>query len=362
MNILILGLVLKNFALPGCFALYYFLLQSFLLTFFWLICYCGMWLYYTPCTTKLLGGYIGFTPSVRPSVCPSVRPASRVRSVAPTVLVGSISCLYILSGNFRRCVACRAPTVLVHNEVVGGYIGFTPSVRPSVRLSGRLAIQILETIKHPAKKDGKLNPVTSRHRRKREDFWMETLHTVYPYGLNNRHGRNKDQEDEEKAVKTSLKPRCKKKERKHCFRRTSDIKDGGLIYKDITSMFGKEEDSNNVEYLNQAIKGSHKIILQLREWEVKKIGELALEDSYNDSHVPIRLLHMIIDLTRAKLQTRNTESNKEKKKGNTKLAFIVRYQNHGIQMLNLGSMIHKADFRIFVSPCNDSTVTIAQLI
>ena len=186
--------------------------------------------------------------------------------------------------------------------------------------------KILETIQHPVKKDGKLDPVTSRHRRKREDFWMETLHTVYPYGLNNRHGRNKDPEDEEKAVKTSLKPRCKKKKTKQRFRRTSAIKDGGLIYKDITSMFGKEEDSNNVEYLNQAIKESHKIIPQLRKSEVKKIGELTLEDSYNDSHVPIRLLHMIIDLTRAKLQTGNTESNKEKKKENTKLAFIVRYQ------------------------------------
>ena len=41
------------------------------------------------------------------SICPSVRPASRVRSVAPTVLVGSISYLHILSSNFWRCVACK---------------------------------------------------------------------------------------------------------------------------------------------------------------------------------------------------------------------------------------------------------------
>ena len=54
---------------------------------------------------------------------------------------------------------------------------------------------------------------------------------------------------------------------------------------------------------------------------------------------------MINDLTRAKLQTGKTESNKEKKKENTKLAFIVRYQNHGIQMLNLGSMIHKEEIK-----------------
>ena len=121
--------------------------------------------------------------------------------------------------------------------------------------------------------------------------------------------------------------------------------DGGLMYKDITSMFGKEEDSNNIGYLNQAIKESHKIIPQLRKSEIKKIDELALEDSYNDSHIPIRLLHMIIDLTRAKLQTGKKESNKEKKKENTKLAFIVRYQNHGIQMLNLGSIIHKEEIK-----------------
>ena len=47
-------------------------------------------------------------PSVRrPFVSPSVRPTSRVRSVALTVLVGSVSYLYILSSNFRRYVACK---------------------------------------------------------------------------------------------------------------------------------------------------------------------------------------------------------------------------------------------------------------
>ena len=52
-------------------------------------------------TTKLLGVYWFH------SVCSSVCPASRVRSVAPTVLVRSISYLHILSSNFRRCVACK---------------------------------------------------------------------------------------------------------------------------------------------------------------------------------------------------------------------------------------------------------------
>ena len=86
-----------------------------------------------PLAQRSCRGYIGFTPSVWHTcasalsgwsslsspiqtcimlwVCSywetSIRPASRVRSVAPTVLVGSISYLYILSSNFRRCVMCK---------------------------------------------------------------------------------------------------------------------------------------------------------------------------------------------------------------------------------------------------------------
>ena len=59
---------------------------------------------HTSCTTMLLGGIL---VSLRPSVHLSVPPASRVCSVAPTVLAGSISYLYILLSNFRRCVMCK---------------------------------------------------------------------------------------------------------------------------------------------------------------------------------------------------------------------------------------------------------------
>ena len=54
-----------------------------------------------------VGGVYWFH-SVRPSVprLSRVRPASHVRSVAPTVLAGTISYLYILPSNFR-CVACK---------------------------------------------------------------------------------------------------------------------------------------------------------------------------------------------------------------------------------------------------------------
>ena len=73
--------------------------------------------FYTPRTTKLLGGYTGFTPSVRPSVrlsvrpsvrpsvCPSVRPACCVRSVSSTVMDGFFSYLAQMITTMRGCVA-----------------------------------------------------------------------------------------------------------------------------------------------------------------------------------------------------------------------------------------------------------------
>ena len=51
-------------------------------------------------------------------------PASRVRSVAPTVLVGSILYSYILSSNFRRCVACRVECKI---KIFGNFLKFITS-------------------------------------------------------------------------------------------------------------------------------------------------------------------------------------------------------------------------------------------
>ena len=69
--------------------------------------------YYTPHTTKLFGGIL---VTLRTSVCPSVRPASRVCSVAPTVLVWSISYLCILLSNLRRCVTCKVSCSILKFE------------------------------------------------------------------------------------------------------------------------------------------------------------------------------------------------------------------------------------------------------
>ena len=63
-------------------------------------------LYYTPHTTKLLGGIL---VSLRPSVCPSVRPASYVRSVASTDQDGFLPYLVQIINSMRGCIACDDP-------------------------------------------------------------------------------------------------------------------------------------------------------------------------------------------------------------------------------------------------------------
>ena len=52
-------------------------------------------------------GYTGFTLSICLSVRPSICEQNRVRSVSSTILASSILYLYILSSNFRRCIACK---------------------------------------------------------------------------------------------------------------------------------------------------------------------------------------------------------------------------------------------------------------
>ena len=60
--------------------------------------------YYTTRQQSFWGLLVSLCLFVRPSVHPSVHPASCVQSVAPSVLVGSISYLCILLSNFRSCV------------------------------------------------------------------------------------------------------------------------------------------------------------------------------------------------------------------------------------------------------------------
>ena len=48
-------------------------------------------------------------------------------------------------------------------------------------------VQIIEKIPSSGYVDGKPDPEITQIRQNREEFWMSTLQTVYPYGLNDRY-------------------------------------------------------------------------------------------------------------------------------------------------------------------------------
>ena len=99
------GLVLWN-SMPKCYAWFIYCCTE--PTIYRLSCVSMDPILYPP-HNEVVGGSIGFTPSVRPSVCPSVRPASRVRSVAPTVQDGFFPYLVQMINSMRGCVACDDP-------------------------------------------------------------------------------------------------------------------------------------------------------------------------------------------------------------------------------------------------------------
>ena len=99
-----------------------------------------------------------------------------------------------------------------------------------------------------------LDQATTTLRRKREDFWMEELHTIYPYGLNNRHGNNQDQRNEEMSVRTMFHRKAKKRKKRS--RRSPHIptKTAEHIYDLITGTFqNRNTPDHNHEQLNSAI-------------------------------------------------------------------------------------------------------------
>ena len=200
--------------------------------------------------------------------------------------------------------------------------------------------KIIEIVDGNARKDGKIDPAMTTQRRKIEDKWMEKMHTIYPYGLNNRYGKNKDQRDDGEPVRTVFNTKRKNRNRKRRFRRkyASKLYTTEEAYTEITK--DCEDDIGNEKVLNESIRIAQKKIPQMRKKDIKELGNRAMEDLVKDGNViPRRLLHIIIDLTLAKLHKSPEKVKKQEKKtfGNT---MTVTYVNHCIDKLNVSKMLN----------------------
>ena len=199
--------------------------------------------------------------------------------------------------------------------------------------------QIVETIKEDARCDEGLDPVVTSIRRKREDFWMERLNSIFPYGLNNRHGKNQDQADMDEPVRKVFRRRKIKKNRRNLrrFRNRSTL-EGSKTYEDLTRGFTATQ--NDIPLMNERITKACNVVSQMKKEDVKKLGFLALEDMKSDNLIPIRLLNIIYDLTKWKLYRAKDVVKPKKQIG---IPFVVQYTNHWIEMINLNGIINSPE-------------------
>ena len=165
---------------------------------------------------------------------------------------------------------------------------------------------------------------------------MEELHTIYPYGLNNHHGNNQDQRNEGTGVRSMFHWKAKKR-KKHSWRSPrilTKTKTAHHKYDTITGAFQESSTSDHdAEQLNTAIITAQKKNSQMNKAELRKMGGMAHEDTIKDCNIPLRLLHIIIDLTAAKTDERPQARNK------IKHTFTAKYINHWIKKPRLGNIL-----------------------
>ena len=77
--------------------------------------------------------------------------------------------------------------------------------------------------------------------------------------------------------------------------------------------------------------------------EFGKLNKLVFEEISVDSHIPLRLLQIIIDITKWKLFKPSKTGPKRKK--NIKFPFIIRYTNHWVDKLKLPKIIHTEELK-----------------
>ena len=208
--------------------------------------------------------------------------------------------------------------------------------------------RIIETMEIPAKVNGDLDASATTIRRKREENWMEELHTIYPFGLNNRHGDNQDQRNEHESVSSAFHTKRRNKRRRFRPNKQAAIILADQVFEDIIKPFQNNEGSP--EEVSNAIAYAKKMIPQMRKSEVKKLGRIALEEITKDNDIPQRILHVAIDLTTFKLQFK-TKQQQQKLKRKIEYPFKIQYVNHWIEKLNIGHILKEEELMSTLPSC-----------
>ena len=195
----------------------------------------------------------------------------------------------------------------------------------NVCVGASFSVQIIEKLDGDGRKNRKIDPDLTKYRLQREDYWIKTLRTVYPYGLNDR-----------------TKEMCKEKPTGCLFpplsrygpRRIQPEQRRVKPPKELPNLINFRE---YIDSFSPSEQGNicRKTLESLKRKNIKNLAEQASQNLNSCSDQEMRKLEVIVDMFLTK--TYKHETKKTKKGPDTILPIF--FDNKGLEYLQLGSIL-----------------------
>ena len=203
-------------------------------------------------------------------------------------------------------------------------------------------IQILEVLPGDGYKDGALDPEMSAFRKDREDFWMKTLRTIYPYGLCDKYRRDKKVPDDAPIGKL-FPPLPRYGERFPGL--DTRTRNGSRNRDEHTNFFNIFETHFFDLFLsfepNERADSIRKHLDQLNKKEVKKVVADIVDELPSCSDDKLRWYEYALDI----INTKRFKVEVKKEKRAPKFIFPMTFRNKGLDSIKLGSFFRLEEVR-----------------
>ena len=194
------------------------------------------------------------------------------------------------------------------------------------------SIDILEKLPGDGYKDGAIDDKMREYRLKREDFWMKTLRTVYPYGLN----------DRAKSINSNtpigkLFPPLPRHGSKFVNQRSRTHRNSTPSHSDLNLLLQQIRNSHFLEQGNIC----RKLLDGFQQKHLRKLARDANKrlDSCTDQDK--RWLDQIVDIFFTKIY----KETPKKIKSRPKYILPLFFENKGLQFLRLSSILHEEEIK-----------------
>ena len=199
------------------------------------------------------------------------------------------------------------------------------------------SIHILEKLPGDGYKDGTIDDKMRTYRLEREDYWIKTLRTVYPYGLN----------DRVKSINSEIPvgklfPPLPRHGNKFVDQRLRTPRNSTPSHSDLDLLLEQINDAPTAERGNVC----RKLLDGFQQRHLRKLAREANKrlDSCTDQNK--RWFDLIVDIFFTKIYKEPTK----KSKSRPKYILPLYFENKGLQFLRLSSILHSEDVKSKLPP------------